>query len=123
MAHFAELADKNVVARVIVVSNSELLVDGVESEAKGIDFLESLFGHRRWKQTSYNKSFRANFAGIGFSYDEVLDAFIAPQPFPSWILNDASRWTPPVPRPGGPHRWDEDTQTWVPLPKPLRPAI
>ena len=76
MAHFAELDEQNNVTNVVVVHNNELLVDGVESEAKGIDFLESLFHHRRWKQTSYNGNMRGRYAGIGMRYDEATDQFV-----------------------------------------------
>ena len=116
MAHFAELNESNVVTQVLVVANAELLDGGTESEAKGIDFLESLYGHRNWKQTSYNGNRRKNYAGIGFTYDAGRDAFIPPQPFASWTLDEATcRWVSPVPMPedGGPYRWDEDAGEWV----------
>jgi len=79
MAHFAELDENNIVQRVIVVANTELLVDGVENEAKGIEFCQSLFGGN-WVQTSFNGTFRKRFAGIGYSYDANRDAFITPEP-------------------------------------------
>lgn len=79
MAHFAELDENNVVKQVIVVHNNELLDNGVESEAKGIQFCQSLFGGN-WIQTSYNGNIRKNYAGIGFTYDQARDAFIAPKP-------------------------------------------
>lgn len=116
MAHFAELDESGIVTQVIVVANAELMDGGVESEAKGIDFLESLYGHRNWKQTSYNGNIRKNYAGIGFAYDADRDAFVAPQPFSSWTLNESTcRWEPPVPYPtdGGIYRWDEDAGEWV----------
>lgn len=79
MAHFVELDETNTVKQVIVVHNNELLDEnGNESEQKGIDFCQSLFGGT-WIQTSYNGSFRKNFAGIGFIYDPIRDAFIPPQ--------------------------------------------
>lgn len=100
MAHFAQLDDSNVVTQVIVVHNNELMVDGVESEEKGIEFCQSLFGaNTYWKQTSYNGSFRKRYAGIGFTYDFQLDAFIPPQPYSS---------------DGNSYYWNEDTQTWIP---------
>lgn len=116
MAHFAELNESNVVVRVIAVSNAELLDGGVESEAKGVAFLAALYGHGRWRQTSYNGRIRKNYAGVGFTYDATRDAFIAPQPFPSWTLNESTaRWEPPVPRPTGQqrYRWDEAAQAWA----------
>ena len=89
MAHFAQLGAQGIVTQVIVVNNDELLVDGVETEAKGVEFCQALFGtDTQWKQTSYNGSFRKNFAGIGFSYDAQRDAFIPPQPGPEWVLNE-----------------------------------
>lgn len=88
MAHFAQLDDNNTVLQVIVVHNNELLDEnGQESEAKGIAFCQSLFGGN-WKQTSYNGNFRKNYAGIGFTYDEPRDAFIAPKPEGNWILDE-----------------------------------
>lgn len=90
MAHFAQLDENNIVTQVIVVHNNELLVDGVEQEAKGIAFCESLFGGI-WIQTSYNRNIRKNFAGIGFTYDAQRDAFIAPQPEgEGWALDETT---------------------------------
>ena len=77
-------------------------------------FVENLGG--RWVQTSYNGSIRKNFAGIGFTYDEERDAFIAPKPFESWSLNEVTcRWQSPTPYPqdGRLYIWDEDTLTWI----------
>ena len=79
MAHFAKLDENNIVTNIIVVSNDVILNDGKESEQLGADFCVSLFGGT-WKQTSYNNSFRKNYAGVGYTYDEVLDAFISPRP-------------------------------------------
>ena len=119
MANFAQLDENNVVIQVIVVNNNELLLDGKENETKGIIFCKSLYGeHTRWRQTSYNQSFRFNYAGIGSTYDEQRDAFIPIQPFPSWILNEATcTWEAPVPMPvdNKEYRWDEQTQTWQPI--------
>lgn len=96
MAHFAELNEQDGVTRVVVVSNEVLLDKGHENEAKGIDFLESLYGHRRWKQTSYSGSFRKNYAGIGYTYDRHRDAFLSPCPFVGWVLDgDTCRWVAP----------------------------
>ena len=77
MAHFAELDTKNIVVNVIVVANEHCVdADGKESEAVGIDFLEGLFGHRRWVQTSYNTNIRGKYAGIGDKYDKKNDVFV-----------------------------------------------
>ena len=78
MAHFAELNDENAVTQVIVVANDELLDNGVESEAKGVAFCQSLLGGR-WIQTSYSGSIRKRFAGVGYKYDAESDEFVEPQ--------------------------------------------
>lgn len=115
MAHFAELDENNIVKQVIVISNQELLDEnGDESESKGISFCKSLFGGE-WVQTSYNGTFRKNYAGIGFSYDSELDAFIPPKPFSAWILNEECQWVPPIDKPddGGSYFWDDSKNEWV----------
>lgn len=114
MAHFAQIDNNNIVTQVIVVANEELLDNGVESEVKGVAFCQSLFGGN-WKQTSYNGNMRKNYAGIGYTYDSDRDAFIAPQPYSSWILNeDTCRWEAPVPYPtdGKMYSWNEATLSW-----------
>lgn len=114
MAHFAELDENNVVLRVIVVHNNDCLDEsGNESEVVGIAFCQSLFGGN-WKQTSYNANFRKNYAGVGFTYDSVRDAFIRPQTFPSWTLDENCNWQPPLPMPddGKMYYWDEPTVSW-----------
>ena len=117
MAHFAKLDENNIVLEVHVVHNNELLDDGIESEAKGIAFLtEWSGGYTNWKQTSYNGNFRKNYAGIGYTYDVVRDAFIPPQPYQSWTLDEATcSWNAPVPYPndGGVYVWNEATTSWV----------
>lgn len=115
MAHFAQLDDNNIVTQVIVVANDELLLDGVESEVKGILFCKSLFGEdTKWVQTSYNGNFRKNYAGIGYTYDEANDYFYAPQPYPSWTLDADANWQPPVayPTDGKMYSWNEATLSW-----------
>jgi hypothetical protein len=116
MAHFAKLDDNNVVLAVHVVNNDVITIDGVESEQAGIDFLISLYDHTNWKQTSYNGSMRKNYAGIGMTYDTSRDAFITPQPFGSWTLNeDTCRWEAPVtyPTDGKIYGWFEPNQQWI----------
>jgi hypothetical protein len=114
MAHFAELDENNIVTQVIVVDNNELLVDGIESEAKGIDFCVNLLGGT-WIQTSYSGTIRKNYAGIGYTYDPILDAFYLPQPYPSWELDEDAKWQPPVayPTDGKTYLWDEEILQWV----------
>jgi len=94
MAHFAQIDENSIVSNVIVVNNNELLIDGVESEAKGKEFCETLFGGT-WIQTSYNGKIRYNFAGVGYTYDPIDDAFIAPMPqcgHDSLLLNNEKKW-------------------------------
>lgn len=116
MAHFAEIDASNIVLRVIVVNNAELIdSNGAESEQKGIDFCKSLFDGK-WVQTSYNGKMRKNFAGVGYTYDATRDAFIAPKPFASWQLNEATcQWNAPIrmPQNGKPYHWDEQSTSWV----------
>jgi hypothetical protein len=115
MAHFAELDENNTVLQVIVVHNNELKgANGVEYENKGIQFCETLFGHANWKQTSYNHNIRKQFAAAGYTYDPDKDVFVAPQPFPSWSLDDNSDWQAPTPRPEDDnlYSWNEETQDW-----------
>jgi hypothetical protein len=77
MAHFAQLDESNIVTQVIVVHNNELLSNGVESEARGVDFCQTLLGGR-WIQTSYNGTIRGKFAAIGDTYDETNNVFTSP---------------------------------------------
>ena len=115
MAHFAQL-ENNIVKQVIVVSNQDILDEqGQESEEKGIAFCSNLLGGT-WKQTSYNGNIRKNYAGIGYTYDEGRDAFIAPKPFASWVLDETTcQWKAPVAMPTDDKRysWDEETTSWV----------
>lgn len=115
MAHFAKLDEDNNVLAVHVVNNNELLDrNGVEREDLGVAFLIGLHKHPFWKKTSYNGTFRKNYAAIGGTYDQSLDAFIPPKPYPSWILNlETCKWDPPVPYPGNQKIWDENSQSWV----------
>lgn len=118
MAHFAKLDSNDTVIAVHCVHNNELLVDGVENEARGIEFLKNLHGHANWKQTSYNGTIRKNYAGIGYQYDPSLDAFIPPQPFASWLLNENTcQWQAPVPMPADrkAYAWDEAAVNWIEL--------
>jgi hypothetical protein len=114
MAHFAELDSNNVVLRVVVVDNKDTAdANGVEKEHIGAAFCERLFGGT-WKQTSYNGTIRKHYAGVGYTYNAVRDAFIPPQPYPSWALDDDANWQPPVAMPtdGERYSWNESTQTW-----------
>jgi len=115
MAHFAKV-ENSLVTQVISVSNSDTAnAEGVEIESIGAAFCERLLGGD-WKQTSYNGNIRKNFAGIGYTFDKVRDAFIAPQPFPSWVLSEQTcQWEAPVPMPtdNKMYSWDEATLNWI----------
>jgi hypothetical protein len=137
MAYFAKIGLNNKVIEVLSVVN-EVLYDanGIEQESIGIDFLTKLTGWAIWKKTSYNtisgiyynidsqgnreignqeKSFRKNFAGIGYTYDEDRDAFISPKPFNSWLLNESTcNWESPVAKPEDENEyiWNEQNQSW-----------
>ena len=111
MAHFAKLGVGNIVEQVITVSN-----DIAINEQAGVNFINKLYNTRDvWKQTSYNGNIRKNYAGIGYQYDQTRDAFIAPKPFNSWILNeDTCKWEAPVDKPQDENKytWNESTLTW-----------
>ena len=115
MAHFVRI-ENGVVVQGIVVSNQDTADEhGVEKEDIGIAFCSNLLGGT-WKQTSYNARIRKNYAGIGYTYDETLDAFVPPKPFASWILNEeTAQWEAPTPYPddGKRYSWDEETTSWV----------
>lgn len=125
MAHYALLDENNIVTQVIV---------GKEENEGGIDWEQRYheITGQRCKRTSYNTyggvhilngtPFRKNYAGIGYAYNDIRDAFVPPKPFPSWTLNEETcLWDPPVAKPedsetGNPRKrysWDEITQTWV----------
>lgn len=94
MAHYAELDTNNIVQRVLVVSNDVTHVDGVEDEALGATFLNSLLPDSgRWIRTSYNGNIRGRYAGIGYTYDRERDEFVPP----GWVLIDGVWTAPPVP--------------------------
>ena len=126
MAHFAKIDENNIVTQVIVVANEDTTdTNGVEVEEIGVAFCKKLLGaETNWKQTSYNGNFRVRYAGIGYSWNEELSAFIPPQPFESWVLNEETAdWESPV----GPapelteaqvesrsfYKWDEEELEWV----------
>lgn len=139
MAHFAKLDENNTVVQVIVVHNNELLDEnGVEQESLGIAFCQNLFGpDTTWKQTSYNNNLRVRYAGVGYTYNSTLDAFIPPKPYESWVLdNSTADWIEPLEYPiltqeqfnaGSFYFWNEDnyqadnTTGWVleTIPRPF----
>jgi hypothetical protein len=108
----------DIVEDVIVINNDDINNEPFPaSEPIGVAFCQSLYGaDTQWAQTSYNASFRYNYAGLGYVLDKTAGAFIAPKPYPSWLLNtDTYQWQAPVPYPndGKIYDWDEQTQTWV----------
>lgn len=121
MAHFAELDTNNIVTRVIVVSNDDLLDEnGVEQETLGVAVCRAICGpDTTWVQTSYNNNFRKQYAGIGMKYEADADLFYNPvSPFPSWTLDANYDWQPPTPMPddANAYFWDEDSLAWVEVP-------
>jgi hypothetical protein len=116
MAHFAEIDSEGTVQRVLVLSNDRITQDGEEVEELGIAYLQNMFPDTDWVQTSYNDNFRKRYAGKGYKYDVERDAFITPQPFPSWLFNEESlSWEAPFPMPDEDkiYKWDEENQSWV----------
>lgn len=118
MAHFAEIDENNIVLRVLVTDNED--PNGDEGHQWLVDNLGGT-----WVKTSYNTRngvhllggtpFRKNYAGLGFTYDSVRDAFIPPSPFESWVLNEETcQWESPIPYPedGKVYIWDELTTNW-----------
>ena len=111
MAHYAFLDAESVVTEVITGIDETELIEGLLPETWYGNFRGQMC-----KRTSYNNNIRKNYAGIGYTYDTARDAFIAPKPFASWVLDEATcRWVAPVAMPsaGGPWAWDEDTESWV----------
>jgi hypothetical protein len=107
MAHWAELDENNIVKRVIVSDNNDTNGD------EGQSWIANNLGGT-WVKTSFSGSIRKNYAGIGFTYDAGLDAFIPPNPFPSWSLDiETGQWNPPTAKPNGNYRWDEDSVSWL----------
>lgn len=111
MAHYAFLDENNIVTEVIVGIEETELIEGKDPETWYAEFRG-----QTCKRTSYNGNIRKNFAGIGFSYDEELDAFIPPKPFVSWTLNtETAQWEAPIsyPTDGVIYQWDEAALDWV----------
>lgn len=122
MAHFAELNEDSEVINVVVIDDQVLISPdatekgATEEEQRGIDYLEKIFNHNRWVQTSYNDNMRNKFAQIGGTYDKEHDAFYEMQPWPSWAINhESGEWEAPVPVPSsvGIWTWNEDEKVWV----------
>ena len=108
MAHYAYLDENNVVVTVIVGKDETELIDGLDTET-----YYALNTPYTVKRTSYNNKIRKQYAGIGYTYDPVEDIFIAPQPYPSWSLDDNFDWQPSISKPEGQFYWDESLLNWV----------
>ena len=119
MAHFAILDSENKVIFVTAVANEKIIEKGQEVEQLGIDFLFNTIKIQNIyteavtaKQTSYNANFRNKYAGLGDTYDADKNAFIAPKPYASWVLNGVN-WEAPKAKPEGNYIWDEEKLDWV----------
>jgi len=110
MAHYAFLDSNNIVTEVITGIDETELIEGLDTET-----WYGNFRGQTCKRTSYNNNIRKQYAGIGYTYDADDDVFIAPQPYPSWTLDENHDWQPPVPYPsdGGDYYWDEVELEWV----------
>ena len=122
MAHYAFLDNNNVVTEVITGVDENIIQTDLDGTQVGgnTEAWETFYGKFRGqvcKRTSYNGNIRKNYAGIGFTYDSTRDAFIAPKPFNSWILDESTcRWKAPIPIPteeGKFYDWDEESTSWV----------
>jgi hypothetical protein len=110
MAHYAFLDQNNIVTEVITGIDETELIEGLDTETWYGNFRGQVC-----KRTSYNGNYRKNYAGVGFYFDEARDAFIAPKPFESWLLDEETcRWQAPTPMPtdGAFYRWVEDDLNW-----------
>jgi len=110
IAHYAFLDNENIVTEVIVGIDETELIEGKHPEV-----WYGEFRGQTCKRTSYNGNYRKNYAGLGYKYDEALDAFIPPKPYESWLLNeDTALWEAPVayPEDGGMYSWNEETGSW-----------
>jgi hypothetical protein len=125
--HFAQLDQRDNVIAVLAVNKSDVNnTDYPESEREGIAYLTRIVGNGVYRQTDPDGAYRRRFAGPGMSFDVGRNAFIEPQPFPSWSLNDNDDWVAPKPKPDDPTRywiWDEAQQEWIGYDKPLQPPI
>ncbi len=125
MAHFAELNNSNEVLQVVVISNEDVNDHGGDLSVEAENFVKTIVPFNptgvAWKQTSYNNSFRKQYAGVGYSYDSSKNKFISPQPYPSWSLDSNDDWQAPVTFPSITEinslevyiNWDEPNLQWI----------
>jgi hypothetical protein len=108
MAHYAFLDANNVVTEVITGIDETELIEGIIPE-----IWYGNYRNQTCVRTSYNNRIRKQYAGIGYTYDVVRDEFVAPQPYPSWTLDENNDWQPPTPKPDGNYYWNENELVWV----------
>ena len=108
MAHYAFLDENNVVTEVITGIDETELIEGLDTETWYGNFRGQVC-----KRTSYNGNIRKQYAAIGYTYDEMRDQFVAPQPYSSWTLDENNDWQPPTPKPEGDYYWSEEDLEWV----------
>ena len=125
MAHYALINNDNIVVQVITgVDEDVIQIDSDGTPVGGsAEAWEDFYASQSWnaglrcKRTSYNSKIRKQYAGIGFTYSDDADVFIAPQPYPSWSLDDNYDWQPPTPKPtdGKKYAWFEPNRQWIEL--------
>ena len=123
MAHYAFIKDQIVVKVIVGVDENITQLDENGNKVGGSsEAWEQFYENQPWhsgltcKRTSYNAAtngYRKQYAGIGYTYDEVRDQFVAPQPYPSWTLDENNDWQPPTPKPDGDYYWSEEDLVWV----------
>jgi hypothetical protein len=121
MAHYAYIdPTNNLVVKVLTgVDEDVTQLDGDVEVGGSSEAWEQFYAAQPWhqglicKRTSYNNNIRKQYAGVGFTYDDVRDEFVQPQPFPSWTLDENNDWQPPTPKPEGDYYWDENLLVWV----------
>ena len=114
MAHYAWLDENNLVVNVTVGVDEDVVQQGVGGSTEAWEaFYSQATGHTI-KRTSYNNNIRKQYCGVGYYYDAINDVFIAPQPYPSWVLDNEFNWQAPTPKPAGLNwYWNEVEQVWV----------
>jgi hypothetical protein len=112
MAHYAWIDENNLVIKVTVGVDENVVQQGIGGSSEAWEAFYSEATGYNIKRTSYNGNIRKQYAGIGYRYDPVADVFIAPALYPSWSLDENFDWQPPTPRPEGSWYWNEEAQEW-----------
>ena len=118
MAHYAWINSDNIVVNVTVGVDENVTQQGVGGSTEAWEAFYTTAVNQEGvylKRTSYNATngYRKQYAGIGYTYDNVADVFVAPQPYPSWTLDSNHDWQPPTPKPEGDYSWNEAELAWV----------